>query len=100
MPDAIREVAREHAQSGTDLEHDVLRGELRQPPDHADEVLVDEEVLPERLLRRHGHGKPKAAIAFASILAAKSPGSSPRAAASAITVWTTWAGSFCRPRTG
>ena len=99
-PDPLGQEAREDAEAGADLEHDVGRFEVREPLDHAQDVLVDQEVLAELLLRRDDHGRQKQAAAFASILAAKSPGSSPRAAASAITVCTTWAGSFCRPRTG
>ena len=47
----VREIAREDAEPGTDLEHDVLRLELGEPTDHAEDVLVDEEVLAELLLR-------------------------------------------------
>ena len=53
--DPVGEVAREHAEAGADLEHDVVGGELREAADHAEHVLVDEEVLAELLLRAHGH---------------------------------------------
>ena len=97
---AIGEVAREHPETGADLENDVVGSELAQTPDDAEDVLVDEEVLAERLLRRDGHGNPKAAAAFACVAAASSANVSPRASASAAIVWTTWPGSFRRPRTG
>jgi hypothetical protein len=51
MGDAVCEVASEHAETGPDLEHDVVRLEPGQPADHAEDVLVDEEVLAELLLR-------------------------------------------------
>ena len=49
--DAVGEIAREHAEAGADLEHDVVRRELGEAADHAEDVLVDEEVLAELLLR-------------------------------------------------
>ena len=98
--DPLGEVAREDAEPGADLEHDVLGLELGETADDAEDVLVDEEVLAEVLLRADGHERPKAAVAFASICASSSVGSSSRAAASAASVWTTFAGSFGRPRTG
>ena len=45
--DALRQVLREHAQAAADLQHDVLRGELGGPADHAEDVRVDQEVLAE-----------------------------------------------------
>ena len=75
--------------------------ELGEPADHAEQVLVDQEVLAELLLRGGpAHASPKAALALASSCAASSAASSPRASASAATVWTTFAGSFGRPRLG
>src|SRR5262249_19705170 len=53
---AIGEKAREHAEAGTDLEHDVAPTELGEPPDHTEDVLVDEKVLAPPLLRDHPHG--------------------------------------------
>ena len=47
VPHAVRQVAGEHSQAGADLEHDVSRGELGEPADHPEEVLVDEEMLAE-----------------------------------------------------
>ena len=96
----VGQALREHAQAGPDLEHDVLRAELGEALDHAEDVLVDEEVLAELLLGTDAHGNPKAAAALASMRAASSPASSPRTSASAATVCTTCAGSFGRPRTG
>ncbi len=49
--DALREVAREHAETRADLEHDVVGREIGEAADHAEDVLVDEEVLAELLLR-------------------------------------------------
>ncbi len=93
--DALREVAREHSLPGADLEHDVVRAELCEPPDHLQDVAVDQEVLAVLLLHR-----PKHALALPSICRSSSSGSSPRARASAATVWTTFAGSFGLPRRG
>ena len=99
--DAVGEIGSEDAEPRADLEHDVLRPERGQAADDAEDVLVDEEVLPELLLRRgRPHGSENAAAAFASRRAASSIGSSPRAAASAPAVWITFAGSFGRPRRG
>ena len=96
----IGEAVREDAEAGSDLQHDVVAAELGEAIDHAEDVLVGEEVLAELLLRADAHGRRKAAVAFASMRATSSDGSSPRARASAATVWTTCAGSFGRPRTG
>ena len=47
-----------------------LGAELGEPADHAEDVLVDEEVLAELASSaRDAHGRPKAAVAFASICA-------------------------------
>jgi hypothetical protein len=97
--DARREVARQHAEARPDLEHDVVPFQLREPADDAEDVLVDEEVLPERLFGRDAHSW-NATVAFASIMRPSSAASSPRAAASASTVCTTFAGSLRLPRTG
>src|SRR5215210_5781157 len=85
MQDTLGEELREDAEPGADFEDDVARHELGQPLDHPQDVVVDEEVLPERLLGRDAH-TPKAAVAFVSISAARSAASSPRAAARAPTV--------------
>ena len=58
--DAVGEEAGQDAEARADLEHDVGGVELGETPDHAEDVLVDEEVLAERLLRDDGH-RPKAA---------------------------------------
>ena len=84
------EIPREHTEAGTDLEHDVVRRELCQPADHAEDVLVDEKVLAEPLLRRDVHaGSAKHSAAFSSICRSSLCGSSPRACASAASVCTT-----------
>ena len=62
--DAIGQVAREDAEARPYLQDDILRPELGQAPDDAEDVLVDEEVLPERLLRRDVHARPNAAAAL------------------------------------
>src|SRR5438034_5903711 len=98
--DAVGEKGGQDAQTGADLEHDVALVQLGLPPDHAEDVLVDEKVLPELLLGPNGHARPRAARALSSMRCASSPGSSPRVSASDATVWTTYAGSFLLPRTG
>src|SRR5580765_4968547 len=85
---------------GPDLEHDVVAVELGEAADHAEDVLVDQEVLAELFLRPDAHGRPNASVAFASICAPRASAYSPRASARAATVWTTYAGSFVFPRTG
>ena len=67
MRDALGEEAREHAEPGPDLEHDVVSIELGEPLDHAQDVLVDQEVLAERLLRRRRSQRERPLSAFASI---------------------------------
>ena len=100
VPGPVGEACGEHPQAGTDLEDDVSWAELGETLDHPEDVLVDEEVLAELLLRTDAHGSWKAAAALASMRSASSLAASPRASASAASVWTTWAGSFGRPRTG
>src|SRR5207247_9686215 len=100
LEDAVGQVDGQGAEPGADLEHYVLAGQLRKTADHAEDVLVDEEVLTQLALREGGHCSPKTAAAFASICRARSSRSSPRIAASADSVWTTCAGSFVVPRTG
>ena len=53
---AVGEIHRERAEPWADLEHTVDGLELREAADHAEDVLVDEEVLAELLLRADGHG--------------------------------------------
>ena len=86
VPGAVGEAPGEDAEAGSDLEDDILGAELGEPLDHAEDVLVDEEVLAQLLLRADAHGRRKAVAALASILAARSTASSPRAPASAATV--------------
>jgi len=62
--DALGEVAREDPKPGTDLQDDIVRPELSETPDDAENVLVDEEVLTERLLGNDGHDRPNAIAAF------------------------------------
>src|SRR5439155_9634096 len=78
--DACREVAREHTLPRSDLEDDVTGLQVGEPPDHAEDVLVDEEVLAELLLGEDPHSA-KAALALASICRPSSVASSPRASA-------------------
>ena len=84
--DARRQVPREHPEPGADLEHDVVGFERGEAPDHAEDVLVDEEVLAELPARRDAdafvsHVRRKAAVAFASIACSSTAASSPRASA-------------------
>ncbi len=96
VPDALGQVAREDAEPGTDLEHDVVGVQVGEPTDHAENVLVDQEVLAELLLRLD-HSE-NAADALASICASRSRW--PRSSARAASVSTTLAGSFGLPRRG
>ena len=101
--DAVGEERGEGSEPRADLENHVVAVELGEAADHAEDVLVDEEVLAEVAVRRDreaAHGSENAAVAFASICSARAAASSPRASASAATVWTTKAGSFGRPRRG
>ena len=85
--DTVGEIASEHAEPGADLQHDVLGPQTGQAADDAEDVLVDEEMLAELPVRDDStHGREKAAVALASMRAASSFASSPRAAASASTV--------------
>ena len=61
--DAVGEIGGEDAEARADLEHAVLRRELGEAADHAEDVLVGEEVLAELLLRPHAHAAPGAAPA-------------------------------------
>jgi DNA polymerase III epsilon subunit-like protein len=99
---AFGEEGRQHAGAGPDLEDDVVGRKGGEALDHPEQVLVDEEVLAEAALglRQPAHCRPKAARALAAVRSPSSAASSPRAAASAATVWTTFAGSLRRPRSG
>src|SRR5690242_7367771 len=99
-PHPRRQVAREHALPGADLEDDVVRRQLGQTADHLEDVRVAQEVLAVLLPGPRAHGSEKHSAALRSICCSSSAGSSPRACASAASVWTTLAGSFGLPRTG
>ena len=58
--DPVCEIRGQHAEPGPDLEHDVVAVELGEAADHAEDVLVDQEVLAELLLRPNAHGRPNA----------------------------------------
>ncbi len=76
----LREVLGQHAEAAADLQHDVVRADLRGARDHAEQVRVDQEVLaevavrpdPERLhaaqarLRREVAHQPNRRAALAS----------------------------------
>ena len=55
LRNALCKVRRQHAETGPDLEHDVGLVELREAADHAEDVFVGEEVLPELRLRSRAH---------------------------------------------
>src|SRR6266542_4962783 len=97
--DSLGQEAGEDAAARADLEDDVGLREIREPLDHAQDVLVDEKVLAE-LFPRPGAHRAKQRAAFALICAASSATSALRACASTATVCTTFAGSFGRPRRG
>ena len=109
-----REELRQHAEPAADLEHDIARVELGRGADHAQDVVVDQEVLAElavgadaegaqapeaRLARLVAHG-PSTRAAFASTLRSSSSYSIPRSSATKRAVWVTFAGSFGLPRSG
>ena len=101
VPDPVREKVREDAEARPDLQHDVVGAQFREPSDHPEDVPVDQEVLAELLLRkRPGHASENALAAFSSSRRPSAAASSPRASARALTVWTTFAGSFGRPLRG
>src|SRR3954471_21875958 len=85
--DAFGQVRREDTVARPDLEHEVGWIELCETTDHAEQVLIDEEVLAERLLRhRAAHGRANAARALASSWAASSAAPTPRPSASVAIV--------------
>ncbi len=61
---ALRQVVGQHSETWTDLEHDVLAVERGEPVDHAEDVLVDQEMLAEVAVRcdRELHGSEKATL--------------------------------------
>src|SRR5262249_46448799 len=98
--DAIGEIRGQDAEARPDLEHDVVDVEVGESADDTEDVVVDEKVLPEPLLRTDAHRSWNATAAFASIWAPSVSTSTPRVCARAATVWMTNAGSFRFPRTG
>src|SRR5207244_2746728 len=94
LRDPLGQVGGEDAEPRADLEHDVLGTELREAADHAEEVLVDEEVLAELLLGRrepHGSATPKRSELekqCRTTVAAKAS-SAAAVSSSAARVWTT-----------
>ncbi len=104
------DVLGEHAEAAADLEHDVLTGQLGGAVDHAEDVGVDEEVLPEVPVGphselahpaetgldgsvRHGdHHQPNTRAALHSTMAPSSDAEIPLSSAMNLTVWTTKAG--------
>ena len=93
----------ERAHARADLERHVVGAQLGEPLDHAEQVVVHEEVLPEarvgtetelgqpreRDLARDVHGKAKTRAALASTCAARSGAPTPRMAATAPSVSST-----------
>ena len=75
--DSLGEVFGQNPQAGPDLEHDVVGVELGEPPDDAEDVVVDEEVLSELAVGcdRKLHGSENAAAAFPVICAPRSAAS-------------------------
>src|SRR6185312_11317372 len=76
----LGEEGRQHAEPWADLEHDVVLAELGETADHAEHVLIDEEVLAERLLRPCAHGR-RDAVTAARSRRPRSPRSAPPAPA-------------------
>ena len=60
-PQRVGENARQGAEARADLEGDVVRVELGEPGDDAEDVVVDEEVLAERLLGDAGRSRARQA---------------------------------------
>ena len=81
--DALGEVLAEHAQATADLEHHVLGDERAARADHAEDVGVDQEVLPELAVGAHARSAAGAAgsAARAPAPAGSSPAEQPRGVA-------------------
>ena len=114
------EELRQHAQPAAHLEHDVVIVELRRLADHAQDVVVDQEVLAELAIRADAEGAQPAEAGLARLapLARLAHGPSrrarrshppsrssssysmPRSSATKRAVCVTFAGSFGFPRTG
>ncbi len=100
---ALRQPGCERADARADLERDVLALQRGEPLDHAQQVVVDEEVLAElaigpqaelrqaceRDLARRAHGSAKTRAAFASTWSPSSSASTPRSSATARSVSST-----------
>jgi len=115
--DPLGEVLRQHAQTPSDLQHDVLRCELGRAVDHPEDVRVDQEVLSQLAVGAHGeavqpsqagldgslgagaHHQPNTRAALRSTVAPSSCALTPRRAARKATVWATKAGWLRCPRT-
>ena len=54
VADTLSEVLREHAQAPADLQHDIGAVQLGGTVDHAEDVRVDQEVLPQLAVGAHG----------------------------------------------
>src|SRR6266511_5732538 len=62
--DAVGQIEREDAETGADLEHDVVGLQLGEPLDDPEDVLVDEEMLAEAAVRRERGRKPRGHAAY------------------------------------
>src|SRR5439155_25269094 len=110
--DPGREVFGQHPQPAADLEDHIGRIELRRAPDHAEDVVVDQEVLAELAVRAYPElaqpaqaglarpgapprplaHHPKTRAAFRSTIASSSAYDVPRSSATYSAVCTTLAG--------
>ena len=92
----------EGPEAGPDLEHDIGGAELRKAGDDPEDVVVGEEVLPERLLRcgRSRRGGRTRRRVLVDLRSSERASSSPRTSARTASVWTTFAGSLRLPRSG
>ncbi len=103
---------RQHAEPAAHLEHDVVGLELGEAADDLEDVVVDQEVLPELAVRANRelsqaaearltwpryHPKTRAALRSTSV--SSSSYATPRRDATCSAVLTTLAGSFGFPRT-
>ena len=114
--DLRRQVLGQRSDAGADLEHDVLRPQVGEPIDHLEQVVVEQEVLPELAVRPqavlrepaerplpqllHQTGSANAASALSTTARASSSGSTPRSPAMKRSVSSTIAGRHGRPRCG
>ncbi len=110
--DPLGEVLGEHAQAAADLQHDILVPQLGGALDHAEDVRVDQEVLPQlavgadpelphpaqagldwcgRVHHEPTH-QPNTRAALRSTIASSSANDTPRSSAMNAAVWATNAG--------